>query len=211
MKTEINGWEINIKELETEIYGLKFRPQLDEKYDNDADWEVFTKGGFVEVSQQNFELMESISKKYCNDAIMEIGVSRNGEGSFTRAILNNKPDNVPYLGVDLDDKSYLNNVDKKIFTIKENSFNQIAIRSYLKEIGIDKLSLLFIDGWHSVNAVINDWMYTDLLSDNAIVVFHDTNYHPGPAVFLSAIDETLFKIERYFEGMDYGMAVAYKL
>lgn len=211
MKKIINGWDVNILEFPTNIIGLKFKPQLEDKYDNDADIAYFHRGGFIEVSNQNFELMDSLAKKYCTHGVMEIGVSRNGEGSFTRAILNNKPDDVIYLGVDLDDKTYLNNKDKKVYTIRENSFNQDSVRNYIKEIGMEKISLLFIDGWHSVNAVINDWLYSDLLSDNGIVVFHDTNYHPGPAIFLDAIDENLFKIETYFEGADYGMAVAYKI
>lgn len=211
MIKHINGWDVNIRELETDIYGLKFKPQLEDKYDNDSDIAYFHRGGFTEVSEQNFQLMESLAKEYCTHGVMEIGVSRNGEGSFTRAILNHKPDNVTYLGVDLDDKTYLNNIDKKTFTLKESSFNQESVRGYLKEIGMDKISLLFIDGWHSVNAVINDWLYVDMLSDNGIVIFHDTNYHPGPAIFMPAIDETIFKVESYFEGLDYGMGVAYKI
>jgi hypothetical protein len=212
MKIVINNWDVNILENDTDIYGLKFKPQLEDKYDNDADIAYFHMGGFVEVSDQNFQLMDSLAKKYSTYGIMEIGVSRNGDRSFTRALLNNKPDNVPYLGVDLDDKTYLNNVDKNIFTIKENSFNQESVRKYIKEIGMEKISILFIDGWHSVNAVINDWLYSDMLSENGIVVFHDTNYHPGPAVFLPAIDSELFRVEYCFENQaDYGMAIAYKI
>ena len=212
MKIVINNWDVNILENDTDIYGLKFKPQLEDKYDNDADIAYFHMGGFVEVSDQNFQLMDSLAKKYSTHGIMEIGVSRNGDRSFTRALLNNKPDNVPYLGVDLDDKTYLNNVDKNIFTIKENSFNQESVRKYIKEIGMEKISLLFIDGWHSVNAVINDWLYSDMLSENGIVVFHDTNYHPGPVVFLPAIDSELFRVEYCFENQaDYGMAIAYKI
>ena len=211
MKKIINGWEINVLEIETDIFGLKFKPQMDSPYDNDADSERFHSGAPVEVSDQNFTLMESLAKKYCTHGVMEIGVSRNGARSFTRAILNNKPDDVPYLGVDLDDKTYLYDDSKKIYTLQENSFNQESVRNYINYIGMDKISLLFIDGWHSVNAVINDWLYSDLLSDNGIVVFHDTNYHPGPAVFLPAIDTNLFKVEYHFESNDYGMGVAYRL
>lgn len=211
MKKTINGWEINVLELETDIFGLKFKPQMEAPFDNDADAERFHCGAPTEVSDQNFQLMESLAKQYCTHGVMEIGVSRNGDRSFTRAILNNKPDDVPYLGVDLNDKTYLYDDSKKIYTLQENSFNQSVVRDYIKYIEMNKISLLFIDGWHSVNAVINDWMYSDLLSENGIVVFHDTNYHPGPALFLPAIDDKLFKVESYFESNDYGMAVAYKL
>ena len=77
---------------------------------------------------------------------------------------------------------------------------------------MDKLSILFIDGWHSLNAVINDWQYVDMLSDNGIVVFHDTNYHPGPTIFVEAIDGKMFRVEKYFESQDdYGVSVAYRI
>lgn len=212
MIIDVNNYKVNVIENPTKIYGLKFEPQLEEKYDNDADIAYFHRGGFTEVSANNFNLMQELAKKYLTHGVMEIGVSRNGEGSFTKAILNNKPDNIPYLGVDIDDKSYLDNIDKNIFTIKENSFNQETIRNYAKEIGLNKISLFFIDGWHSVNAVINDWKYADMLSDNGIVVFHDSNYHPGPLLILPAIDKNMFKIETYFKNeFDYGMAVAYKI
>ena len=154
-----------------------------------------------------------LSNRYNHSGIVEIGVSRNGPLSFTNKILQNKPDNIKYLGIDIEDKNNLNNLEKNIFTIKANSFDQQLIRSYLKEIQLTKISLLFIDGWHSLNAVINDWKYTDLLSDNSAVVFHDTNYHAGPSIFLDCIDPRLFKINKFFHNItdDYGMAVAFKL
>ncbi len=166
----------------------------------------------MEVSNENYNLMDELSKKYSTHAIMEIGVSRNENGSFCNAIFKNKPDNIPYVGIDIVDKTYLNNSSKNIYTLHENSFNQINVRNYLKQIGIDKLSMLVIDGDHSINAVINDWRYSDLLSDNGIVVFHDTNFHSGPTILVEAIDNTKFDVVKYFENnFDYGMCVAYKL
>jgi cephalosporin hydroxylase len=130
------------------------------------------------------------------DGIIEIGISRNGPRSFTNDLLSNKPDHLKYLGVDIEDKSYLNNVDKNIFTIKENSFNRESVESYVSEIGIQKISILFIDGWHSVNAVINDWGYASLLSENSVVILHDTNYHPGPTILVESINKKLFRVEK---------------
>ena len=126
-------------------------------------------------------------------------------------MLVNKPDNIPYLGVDLDDKSYLNNPSKRIHTIRENSYNQESVRNYMKEIGMEKISVLFIDGHHSVNTVINDWLYSDLLSDNGIVLFHDTNFHTGPTIFVESIDKSEYDVVKYFEEYnDYGVTIAYK-
>lgn len=203
--------KIDIIEIPTDIYGLAFLPKLSD-YDNDADWAPFTRLCSAEVSSKNYNLVKVITKNYMTHGVMEIGVSRNGEGSFTRAMLDNKPDDIKYLGIDLDDKSYLNSIEKNIFTLKENSFNQESVRNYMKEIEMENISILFIDGWHSVNACINDWLYSDLLSDNGIVIFHDTNYHPGPRVIIESIDRTKFKVERYFtDEDDYGITIAYKL
>jgi hypothetical protein len=203
--------KIDVIEIPTDVYGLSFIPQLSD-YDNDLDWAPFTKHCSFEVSINDYNLVKRVTENYMTHGVMEIGVSRNGEGSFTKAMLDNKPDNIKYLGVDLDDKSYLNNIEKNIYTIQENSFNQEAIRNYMKEIKMEKISILFIDGWHSVNACINDWLYADLLSKDGVVIFHDTNYHPGPRVIIESIDRTKFRVERHFvDEDDYGIAIAYKL
>jgi hypothetical protein len=212
MNLIINGKFVNVIEYETDIAGLKFRPQFDSQYNNDADWESFTLPHTQEVSQQNYNLVKEIATNYMTHGIMEIGVHRNNEGSFTNALLSNKPDNIPYLGVDIEDKSYLNNESKKIFTIKENSYNQRTVRNYAKKIGLEKISILFIDSEHSLNETINDWMYSDMLSDNGIVIIHDTNGHPGPFVIMESIDNTKYRLEKYFQNEDdYGLGIAYKL
>ena len=207
----INGQLITVNEEPTNIWGITCKPQM-ANFNNDADGESFTRGCSREVSNQNFDLVERVAKDYMTSGVVEIGVARNEMGSFTYAMLNTKPDSIPYLGIDIHDKTFLNNKEKNIYTIQEDSFNQETIRNYMKEIGMEKISVLFIDGWHSVNAVINDWKYTDMLSDNGIVIFHDTNYHPGPAVFLEYIDKELFRVEKHFEGQnDYGVGIAYRI
>lgn len=219
---DVIGWEngvdkltngedvyIDVEEQPTTIPGLKFKPQMI-GYDNDNE-DYFWKFCTAEVSQQSYDLVKEITKGYMTHGILEIGVSRNSDGSFCHAMLVNKPDHIPYLGVDLDDKSYLNNPSKKIYTISENSYNQETVRNYMKEIGMNKISILFIDGHHSVNTVINDWLYSDLLSDNGIVIFHDTNFHTGPTIFIEAIDRNQYDVVKYFEEYnDYGVSIAYK-
>lgn len=200
---------IDVEEQPTTIPGLNFKPQMI-GYDNDNE-DYFWKYCNYEVSPQSYELIKNITKDYMSHGILEIGVSRNADGSFCHAMLVNKPDNIPYLGVDLDDKSYLNNPSKRIHTIQENSYNQESVRNYMKEIGMDKISILFIDGHHSVNTVINDWLYSDLLSDNGIVLFHDTNFHTGPTIFVESIDKSEYDVVKYFEEYnDYGVTIAYK-
>jgi hypothetical protein len=208
MDIRVNRIHVNIEEQMTDICGLKFKPQMTH-YDNNEDWSVFTRGHPVEVTKQSYDLVAMLAQPYATHGIMEIGVCRNGMGSFTHALLGNKPNHIPYLGVDLEDKTFLNNKEKNVFTIQSNSHDQDKVRSYAKEIGLEKISILLIDGHHSVNACINDWLYTDMISDNGIVIFHDTNSHPGPVVFLPAIDENMYKVTKFFENDDdYGLSVA---
>lgn len=204
----INNMAIAIEATKTDIPGLTFLPRMTQ-LGNDEDWPFITCSS--EVSTQNFELMDRVCKPYMTHGVVEIGVSRNGMASFTQALLQNKPDHVKYLGIDINDKTYLDDKEKNIYTIKESSSNRQTVKDYMKEIGMEKISLLFIDGWHSLNQVINDWMFTELLSEDGIVVFHDTNYHPGPAVFIEAIDHSQYRVEKHFSNQDdYGMAIAYK-
>jgi cephalosporin hydroxylase len=209
----INGVQMHIMQKSSQNYGVLFDPYMCD-FNNDADMiSYFIRGCSVEVSDLNLDLMDNLSKKYNNNGIVEIGVSRNGPRSFTNTILKNKPDDIIYLGIDINDKSYLNNTSKNIYTIQASSFDQSTIREYMDKVNLKSISLLFIDGDHSVNAVINDWKYADLLSDNGIVIFHDSNYHPGPSIFLYCIDPKLFRVEKYFNDIvdDYGMAVAYRI
>lgn len=215
MNIQINGYNVEIDENQSNINGLKLIPQIKNfgNEANDADGLPFTHCCSQEVSDNNFNLAKELTKKYAKKNIVEIGINRNGSNSFTWAMINNKSKDVKYLGIDLDDKSEMNSLENNIFTIRANSFDQIKIRDYIKNIGIDEISILFIDGNHSVNAVINDWKYTDFLSKDGIVVFHDTNYHPGPRILIESIDEKLYRIEKYFsnDSNDYGMGVAYRI
>ena len=77
--------------------------------------------------------------------------------------------------------------------------------------GVGVIDLLFIDGWHSVNQCANDWHYTDMLSDNGVVILHDTNSHPGCVALFDAVDENQYAKERHCLEADYGIAVFRKL
>jgi hypothetical protein len=76
----------------------------------------------------------------------------------------------------------------------------------LRSQNIEKLDLIMIDGWHSVNMCVNDWQYTDLLSDHGMVILHDTNSHPGCVALFDAVDENLWIKERFCTNNDYGIA-----
>jgi hypothetical protein len=111
--------------------------------------------------------------------------------------MENKPDEAVYLGVDLIDKEYLDLPEKNVYTMVCDSFKRDRVRNRLNELGVKKVDLLMIDGWHSVNAVVNDWQYSELLSDNGVILMHDTNCHTGPVAVVDAIDRKLWKVKKY--------------
>ena len=206
----INGHTVRIVKEPSPIEGLAFKPQMID-FNNDEDWSIFTKGYSKEITQDNYDFVDTLCKRYMSHGIIEIGVSNNGTNSFTNSLLINKPDRIPYLGIDIKDKTRLNNKEKQVYTIQADSFDQTTVRNYCKEINLDKISILLIDGWHSVNACINDWRYTDMLVPGGIVIFHDTNTHPGPTIIVEAINRSIYDVVKYFEDKpDFGLSVAYK-
>lgn len=146
--------------------------------------------GQVEFTEANKNsLLEYFLKIRDNcKAILEIGVCRNGQDSSTYIFLNNKLDTTKYVGIDLEDKSFLNNTEKNIHTIRDNSSNIESNIEKIKSLEIDEFDFIFIDGWHSINQVLTDWEYTNLLSNKGIVGFHDVSCHPGPHAFINSIN-----------------------
>lgn len=195
------------------VIGLSYIPSFKDESENDIDWprHFDGSGGLpTEISDANKEALDDILSKVNVKNVIEIGVARNDVRSFTTQLLYAKKG--IYCGIDIEDKTFLNDDLNRVYTIQANSHDQSKIRSYLKTIGLKKCSVLFIDGWHSVNTVINDWTYTDLLDDKGVVIFHDTNYHPGPNLVVPAIDRSMYRVVKYCDGgIDWGIAAAYKL
>lgn len=191
-----------IKKLPTDIFGLKFLPTIAPEHDDDRDIPLWD-GGVTPIAREFSDCnMQTIDKVVAElgdklKAVMEIGVDRVSQNdSISKHVFNNRPLGSFYLGIDIEDKSYLNNEATNTWTLQCNSHEQDKIREFLKSKNIQELDLLVIDGWHSVNTTINDWKYADLLSPHGIVVVHDTNYHPGDIALLEAVDESLFDIDR---------------
>jgi predicted O-methyltransferase YrrM len=117
------------------------------------------------------------------------------------------------VGIDIEDKSYLNNPAKNIFTIQADSSNIEANMQLIKSLGVRHFDFIFIDGWHSINQCLRDWEYTSMLSDDGIVGFHDTRIHPGPHRFMTSLKTQVWHVEenvcRY--GEDWGIGFARKL
>lgn len=150
----------------------------------------------IEITDNEINILKSIVDSFNGFPynVMEIGIDRNGERSFTRTFLTNKHPDTKYLGIDLDDKSYLNDSSKNIFTLKTNSHSQTEIRFFLKDKNMLPLDILFIDGWHSINTCFNDWKYSNLLKVGGYVICHDVNTHPGPSILMEAINPEYFEV-----------------
>ena len=188
----------------TMIYGLKFAPSLEPHVSDNQDSPAWGWPTGPEVSDGNLQVVSNILKQLNSKCktIVEIGVHRNEGRSMTNILMDNKPTDCLYVGIDIDDKSYLNNTVKKIHTIKSNSHNQRDIRKTLTDLNAQSIDVLMIDGWHSVNTCVNDWCYADLLSKHGCVILHDTNAHPGCIALFHAVDERLFEKTRHCTSMD---------
>jgi len=207
----------NLEKKLTDIYGLKYLPSI-----GSLDSEDYLPGMFdnIKVTQtfskkNQDKLLEYFNKiKHKCNCIVEVGVDRDGyDASSTSIFIENKLDETFYIGIDTVNKSNLNNKQKNIYTLQTNSHNRVHAYEFLDSLGINKIDFLFIDGYHSINTVVNDWQYTEKLSDFGIVGFHDTNYHPGPLYVFDAIDEKLYKKNKYFENLndDWGVGFAEKI
>jgi hypothetical protein len=126
--------------------------------------------------------------------IVEIGVDRNGGRTSTRTILDNKHGDALYLGIDVENKSHLNNPANNVHTLQMRSENTVLIINELRRLGKGSIDFLFIDGWHSIVQVCADWELTTILSKHGVVGFHDTAYHPGPHLFVKNLNRTKWDV-----------------
>ena len=169
-----------------------------------------TYGKKVELSDWNKSQLEIYFNKVSSKAkaILEIGVCRNEDKSSTWTFINNKNPDACYFGVDIEDKSFLDDESNNVFTMKTSSSNINEIMSFVRSKGVEKFDFIFIDGWHSINQVLDDWRFTQFLNDGGIVGLHDTNCHPGPMLFVDNLDTNKFNVDKKCTTwlVDYGIS-----
>lgn len=139
-------------------------------------------------------------------SILEIGVYRNGGSSSSSVFKENKLKETKYVGVDIEDKSFFDNKEENIYTIKIDSSEKNNIMEFCNNLGIEKFDFIFIDGWHSINQVLKDWMFVEYLADGGVVGLHDTNYHYGPLFLTENIDKTKWNVEKKCLSGDWGIS-----
>lgn len=213
------------KENSENIYGLKFRPTIknsEHRENEDCFYEIFppfsrnpgdtTHEGFSEYTGCNFRMLENTlnSVKDIIRCIVEIGVDRSpNELTYSQILMMKKRLETIYLGVDIDDRSRLNNPEQNIYTVQTDSAAHEKVYAKMNQLGIDEIDFLFIDGYHSIYQAIEDWKYVERLSEHGLVVMHDVRAHPGPYAVFEAIDESMFYKEKFCcnnEG-DHGIGV----
>lgn len=156
-------------------------------------------------------LSEFVKVRDSVKVIVEIGVARLSanvlyDHTSTTVLINNKKDETIYLGIDVDDKSFLEKEKPNVHTLQARSEDYEIIKKKFDELGIVKIDFLFIDGWHSVNQVIDELFYIDYVPSGGIVGYHDTNYHPGPSKILSAFNPHMFDVRKHcIAENDYGI------
>jgi hypothetical protein len=198
------------------IKDIKYNTDWDDK---DGDPRIPFKG-WDEVTEADREALKERFLRVSENcsAILEIGVNRNGDGSFTQVFLKNKKRETIYIGIDIGDRDYLINEEENIFIIRADSShyeeNIKKIDECFEKCGVSRkeFDFIFIDGWHSINQCLKDWEYTSILGKNGIVGLHDTAYHPGPKVFIRNLNKDKWVVEENAiqTSDDWGIGFAWK-
>ena len=87
--------------------------------------------------------------------------------------------------------------------------SKIGLKKKFEELNITVIDFLFVDGWHSVNQVVDELFYVDMLKVGGIVGYHDTNFHPGPKKIVDALNPEVFDVRQHCTlPTDFGISFA---
>jgi len=210
-----------IKEVRT------FNNKIDD-VDMPLDRSIYLQYMGAEFSHGNKKalLNELLKVKNNINSIVEIGVARliwkhhdlqTGEvikeeaipftDSSTSIFLRNKRDTTKYLGIDIEDKTYLESYKPNVYTLKAQSEDYEVVVDKLNEVGIEQIDFLFIDGWHSINQVLDELWYLQFMKPGGVIGFHDINHHPGPKALFEALNPDMFETINY-NTPDWGIGFA---
>ena len=189
--------------------------------DNDKDWLNIHPNPFEIVGNKEFSscnqatLTEEFTKvKDQTKVIVEIGVSRISynqtyDQTSTSVFLKHKNAETIYLGIDVDDKTSLQGLGRNIFTLQSKSEYYERVKAKLDALKISQIDFLFVDGWHSINQVIDELWYVDFMKPGGVIGFHDTNYHPGPSRIIKNLNPDIFEVVQSCEQQnDWGIGFA---
>ena len=179
-----------IKEIRT------FSPKDDEDWDVNLPMKWAT---VVSECNRNYMLNFFNMVENCQ-SILEIGVN-DYTGCLSRVLIDNKKTETKYLGVDINPVPFIDE-SKNQFGIQTDSANYEQIMAFANSKGIFSFDFIFIDGWHSVNQVLKEWRFIEHLTKDGILAMHDTNYHPGPKLFIENLNTERYIVEKHCTNSD---------
>jgi predicted O-methyltransferase YrrM len=147
--------------------------------------EIVTTGTFTEVARHDWNsedecgaFMASIIKMGKYMTVLEIGVF---EGETTQHLIKALPKGGQYVGIDINDyrtdatKLYMAEGGKAIDFILGNSLEE------LNNLPKNHFDLIFVDGDHSFEHVIQEFKLVEkLVARGGVIVYHDTIHLDGP-------------------------------
>lgn len=209
---------------ESDRYGLTYIPSLNSNLDsmdyidfelrkiaikeNDGNRQFTFRDRLVAL--RNFKKIRNNCK-----CIVEIGVASNFAGSSTEMWLTYKKDNTHFFGIDLDIERKQHHQEWKpnVHMLQMDSKkDKEKILDKLKESGCEQIDVLFIDGDHSVEMMLNDWGYSEYVRKGGLIVVHDLAVHPGPYLVWDAINKKEFEKSKHFCDVDndWGVGILWK-
>lgn len=217
-------YEEYLSKKESNVYGLKYLPTLEPHISDALDFipgtlekiNVPKDSGNGQFSKEDGEItLQEFNKVTPMKCIVEIGVATNFPGSSTEIFMSQKLDDCHYFGIDINwsGKEHHEQYKPNIHIVGMNSKDdREKIIEKLKEFGCEQIDVLMIDGDHSLNFMINDWKYVELVRSGGLILIHDLNVHPGPHLVWDSIDEEMFEKKKYFCDVDndFGLGVVWK-
>lgn len=190
--------------------------------DQDTPLQVnFDWGNMIEFSNCNKFVLTKMFNQVKNQTkvIVEIGVARisdpryigaihNYEETSTSVLLQNKLPETLYLGIDVEDRSWIKSYGSNIHTLQAKSEDYKTVLNKFKELNISKIDFLFVDGWHSINQVIDELWYLDFMKPGGVIFYHDTNHHPGPSKIIENFRPEFFEATKHCQvENDWGIGI----
>lgn len=190
-------------------FDYKDLPELDASYGHPLGYHYWN----PEITDCNrLALEQQFSRiKHRAKSILELGIGRNGTDSFAYVLNSNKNKDAIYIGIDIEDRSFLKDPENNIHTIQNSSNNYYENIDIIKnQFNVEKFDFILIDTPHSLNQLLLDWEYTTLLADDGIVAIHDTSCHPGPKIFMQNLDRNKWTVIENCCPEDWGIGFAWK-
>lgn len=216
MRKHLEEYNKHVDWLPTNLKGLKSIPTFKKTSWNGLDqilelpfkWVIGSLSGNGQFTINNGKkIIEILKNKPETKVIVEIGTTSRYEGSSTQTFITNKNPDTKFYSIDIaaGDPGVDHAKYKNITFIQSKSVDQ-KVKGVLGEQLID---ILFIDGDHSLQTVFEEYaFYLPIMKKDGVIILHDTTMHPGPFLFMEAVDENIFKKEILFEE-DYGIGVIY--